>query len=202
MATTARKVGNIWMRMQAHHPHPPPLEAEAREGVGRDHAEEDGQQRRRPGDDDHVDVPVLVGDVERRLARSLLTRVAAQDRAEVVERDVLRDQARAGERVDRVERGRDDVEDREDRERDRDEADEIAPPVCGEARPASATHGGASGRNRLGLFERGHRTVSSPFVRQNEIAEMPATMKKMKIDTAAASPYWAPWPAENASLYV
>ena len=56
--------------------------------------------------------------------------------------------------------------------------------------------------NCLGLLERGHRTVSSPFVRQNEIAEMPATMKKMKMDTAAASPYWAPWPAENASLYV
>ncbi len=83
------------------------------------------------------------------------------------------------------------------------EADEIAPPVCGEARPfRRATLGGASGRNGLGLFECGHRTVSRLFVRQNEIAEMPATMKKMKMDTAAARPYWAPWPAENASLYV
>ena len=39
-------------------------------------------------------------------------------------------------------------------------------------------------------------------MRQNETAEMPATMKKMKMDTAAAKPYCAPCPDENASLYV
>jgi hypothetical protein len=43
---------------------------------------------------------------------------------------------------------------------------------------------------------------SSAFVRENDTAEMVATMKKMMIDTELASPKSWPLPVAIASLYV
>src|SRR5262249_9283454 len=148
-------------------------------------------------------VPLGVRDVEARFAAR--AGVPAEDGAEVGEREVVRDQPRSGERVDRIEGGRDDVDDRKERERDRDQADQVAPPVASHVGATPRPHGGGvQGGHGLGLLDldRRHRIVSSDFVRQNPTAAMPATMKKMKIDTAAASPYRAPPPAWKASLYV
>ena len=106
-------------------------------------------------------------------------------------------------RRDRVERSRQYEDDREEREEDREDAHEVAPPVVGQDRAPSRGHPARlRSRDGLGVVERRHRISSSVRVRQNEIAEMPATMKKMKIDTAAARPYWAPPPAWKAILYV
>ena len=41
---------------------------------------------------------------------------------------------------------------------------------------------------RVGVLERAHRMFSRAFVRQNETPEIVATMKKMTIETALASP--------------
>ena len=155
-----------------------------------------------PEIDEHVRVPVDVRDIERSLARPLLARRSAQDLAEVVEGDLLRDERLVGDRVDGVERSRDDVEQWEERERDRDQPDEVAPPVPAEPGPATAHLCDARPDLGLCLIEGRHLIVSRPCVRQNEMAEIPATMKKMKIETAAASAYWAPAPAWKASLYV
>ena len=188
---------------EGHHPHPASPESEPREGIRGEGCEEHGEECRRPRDDERVHVPARVRDVEGLLLRPHLPRVPAEDPPEVLESHVVRDDLGARERGDRIERGRHHVDDREDREPDGEEADEVAPPVVGEDRtaPGGCLRDPGAGHH-LGLVERGHRISSSIRVRQNEMAEIPATMKKMKIETAAASPYCAPPPAWKAILYV
>ena len=114
-----------------------------------------------------------------------------QQQAEVVQRELGRDRRRAGQRRVRVEGGRDDVDDREERDHDRDDRDEVAPPVAGEQRPPGRGRlgdGGDAERGGLrGLVEGAHRTLSSAFVRQKLSPEIVATMKKMMIAIVLAS---------------
>jgi hypothetical protein len=112
---------------------------------------------------------------------------------------------RRGERWDRVDRRGDDVDPGEDRERDGDERDEVAPPEVAERRlvarrrngrlrlvgPDERLAEGRSGRGRAGeedVARIAHERFSSAFVREKEIAEMVAMMRKIMIEIAAARP--------------
>ena len=170
------------------HPAAPPAEPEPREGVGRECAEQNREDRRRGRDDHRVQVPVGI-----RLG------FVREDRAEVVQRDPLRDDRRRAERRHRVERGRDDVDDGEEGERHGDEPDEVAPPHVAERGPVGPRRLQHEPlRGGLGLVEpcddgsafgtRGHWTFSSAFVRVNEINEIAAMRRKMMIERAEASP--------------
>src|SRR5205807_6192856 len=109
--------------------------------------------------------------------------------AEIVERDRPRDQRRAAQRVVAVERGRDDVRDREERDHDRDQGDQMAPPRVAEAAAPLAAPRDRDRDGELGFaLGSAHARFSSAFVREKEIAEMVATMKKMKMPIAVARP--------------
>ena len=92
MATTARNCREHLDEEERHHPHPPPPEAESRERVRRERSEEHREEGRCSGDHERVHVPARVRHIERLLLRPHLTRVPAEDPAEVLERHVIRDQ--------------------------------------------------------------------------------------------------------------
>ena len=82
-------------------------------------------------------------------------------------------------------------------------ADEMAPPGLAERRRASAASASTCAtRARLAARQRAQLMFSSAFVRENDTAEIVATMKKMMIETALARPKSCPLPVAIASLYV
>ena len=88
------------------------------------------------------------------------------------------------------------------RHADRDDADEVPPPGLLELRPARPLDGGSAnvalargiviavepGRRPRSSVPSVHRMLSRDFVRQNEMPEIDATITKMMIATALASP--------------
>src|SRR5262249_47976743 len=92
--------------------------------------------------------------------------------------------------------------DGEEREQHREHADDVTPPRVLEARLA---RGGRLEDLRLGeragcRLGGAHRMFSSAFERQNEMPEIVATIRKMKIATVLASPKFWPLPLAIASL--
>src|SRR5207237_3823204 len=111
---------------------------------------------------------------------------------EVLQRRPGRQQLGRREGAQRVERGGEHEQDREEAERHRQHPDDVPPAHLGEpATPGSALRGAAGdGDFRIG----GHEYTSSCCrVRRKLIADTVATIAKMKIETAAASPNSAPW---------
>src|SRR4051812_34989361 len=114
--------------------------------------------------------------------------LGAEERAEVVERQVPGDERRPAQRIVRVERGRDDVRDGEERDDRRDQGDQVTPPRLREAASLLLLPL-ACGRNAEPCFARGaHARFSSALVRENEIAEIVPTITKMRIAIAQARP--------------
>ena len=89
------------------------------------------------------------------------------------------------------------------REEQRQDPHRVPPPRVLELRPPAAwLPRDALCRCGLDLFDRRHARFSRARVRENEIAEMVATIKKMMIVIALARPKSWPLPVTSATLYV
>src|SRR4029079_9061333 len=144
---------------------------EPREGECGERRERHGEERRQAGDQDRVE----------ETPREVGLR---HDVREVVGAERRRDQRRRAQCAERVERRRDHERDRDQGEHDGDEGDDVPPARALEPRLS------------------GHRLISSRAAeRRKPTIDTVATIRKMRIDTAAAKPYWAP-PSPNARRYV
>ena len=187
-------------QQQGKHAHAASAEPESAERVRRERAQqhaEDGDSRRH---DDRVDQPV---NVMRARLGARPGHICLEERAEVVEGDVARDQPCAGQGRVGAERGGDDVRSGEEREEQRQDPHRVPPPRVLELRPPAAwLPRDALCRCGFDLFDRRHARFSRARVRENEIAEMVATIKKMMIVIALARPKSWPLPVTSATLYV